>query len=317
MIIEKIERCEINMSIESNQRVCPVCKSSYESATIFLEQNLDQEKINAYTYASRKNPEFMCHELSRCNKCDLIYTGNPPSGGELSENYHMASFDSFEEANDASDAYGTALAKLFYKLKKKNNALEIGTGTGIFLEELKKQGFKNVAGVEPSLSAIEAAPKYRQAWITHGTFDPLTFKENSFDLVCCFMTLEHVFDPMEIAKESYNLLDYGGAVAFVVHDSNAWINKILGSKSPIIDIEHLQIFSKKSVTQLLKNSNFEEIIVRSFKNTYRLSYWIKLLPLPNVLKNILLKTLVLTRLSEIKISINVGNLLAYGIKKKL
>ena len=131
------------------------------------------------------------------------------------------------------------------------------------------------------------------------------------------MTLEHVFDPMDIAKASYNLLDYDGAVAFVVHDSDAWINKILGSKSPIIDIEHLQIFSKKSVTHLLKNSNFEEIIVRSFKNTYKLSYWIKLLPLPSILKNILLKILAITGLSKIKISINVGNLLAYGIKKKL
>ena len=305
------------MSIGSNQRACPVCKSSYANSTIFLEENFDHEKINAYSYASRKNPEFMCHELSRCHECDLIYTGNPPSGMELSENYHMASFDSFEEADDASNSYGVALAELFHKLKKKNSALEIGAGTGIFLEELKRQGFENVTGVEPSLSAIEAAPKYRQTWVTHGTFDPLAFKENSFDLVSCFMTLEHVFDPMDIAKASYNLLDYDGAVAFVVHDSNAWINKILGSKSPIIDIEHLQIFSKKSVTHLLKNSNFEEIIVRSFKNTYKLSYWIKLLPLPSILKNILLKILAITGLSKIKISINVGNLLAYGIKKKL
>ena len=305
------------MSSSITKRACPVCASPYANASIFLEENLDQSKINAYSYASRKNPEFMCYELSRCNQCDLIFTGNPPSGGELSENYHMASFDSLEEANDASDAYGIALANLLHRLNHKNKALEIGAGTGVFLEELKKQGFKDVAGVEPSLSAIEAAPKYRQEWILHGAFDSQVFKENSFDLICCFMTLEHVFDPLEIAQESYNLLDFGGAIAFVVHDSNAWINKILGRKSPIIDIEHLQIFSKKSIAQLLKNSNFEEITVRSFKNKYKLSYWVKLLPLPSVVKSALLKVLYASRLSEIKISINVGNLVAYGIKKKL
>jgi SAM-dependent methyltransferase len=305
------------MSTSVTQRACPVCGSPYANASIFLEENLDHSKINAYSYASRKNPEFMCHELSRCNKCDLIFTGNPPSGGELSENYHMASFDSSEEANDASDTYGISLASLLQRLPHKNNALEIGAGTGIFLEELKKRGFKNVTGVEPSLSAIEAAPKYRQEWVLHGVFDSQVFEKNSFDLVCCFMTLEHIFDPLEIAKESYNLLNFGGAVAFVVHDSNAWINKILGRKSPIIDIEHLQIFSKKSITQLLKNSNFDEITVHSFKNRYKLSYWVKLLPLPSIVKSTMLKILVATRLSEIKISINVGNLVAYGIKSKL
>ena len=306
-----------NMSISGNQRACPVCKSSFANSTIFLEENFDQEKINAYSYASRKNPEFMCHELSRCNECDLIYAGNPPSGIELSESYHLASFDSFDEANDASNSYGIALAELFHNLKKKNSALEIGTGTGIFLEELKKQGFDNVTGVEPSMSAIESAPKYRQKWVLHGTFDPLIFKKNSLDLICCFMTLEHVSDPLELAQQSYTLLDSEGAVAFVVHDSNAWINQMLGKKSPIIDIEHLQIFSKKSITQLLKNSNFEGIIVRSFKNKYKLSYWVKLLPLPSVLKKIFLILLSITMLSEIKISINVGNLLAYGTKRKL
>ena len=67
------------MSTSVTQRACPVCGSPYANASIFLEENLDHSKINAYSYASRKNPEFMCHELSRCNKCDLIFTGNPPS----------------------------------------------------------------------------------------------------------------------------------------------------------------------------------------------------------------------------------------------
>ena len=296
-------------------RSCPVCKSSYESSSIFLKENIDEAKINSFSYASRKDPELMNYELSRCNKCDLIFTGYPPTESNLSANYHEASFNSSKEAKDASDAYGFAFSDLFNALKNKRNALEIGTGTGTFLEELKNQGFKNFTGIEPSISAIEAAPKYRQEWIYHGTFDSSLLINNSYDLICCFMTLEHILDPLEIANQSYDLLESGGAVAFVAHDSNAWINRLLGKKSPIIDIEHLQIFSKQSMMMLLKNSNFEKVTVRSFKNKYRLSYWVKLLPLPNRFKKYLLKFLFFLGLSEIKISINVGNLMAYGFKK--
>ena len=296
-------------------RSCPICKSSYESASFFLKENIEESKINTFSYASRKDPELMNYELSRCNKCDLIFTGYPPTQSNLSANYHEASFDSSIEAEDASDAYGFAFSDLFNSLKSKQNALEIGAGTGTFLEELKKQGFKNVKGIEPSLSAIEAAPKYRQEWIYPGAFDSSLLKNNSYELICCFMTLEHILDPLEIATQSHNLLNSGGAVAFVVHDSDSWINRLLGKKSPIIDIEHLQIFSKKSMLQLLKNSHFERIVIRSFKNKYRLSYWAKLLPLPDQYKKYLLKLLSFLGLSEIKVSINVGNLMAYGFKK--
>ena len=123
-------------------RSCPICKSSYESTSIFLKENIDETKINTFSYASRKDPELMNYELSRCKKCDLIFTGYPPTQSNLSANYHEASFDSSVEAEDASDAYGFAFSDLFNSLKTKQNALEIGTGTGTFLEALKKQGFQ-------------------------------------------------------------------------------------------------------------------------------------------------------------------------------
>ena len=110
------------------------------------------------------------------------------------------------------------------------------------------------------------------------------------------------------------ILNDNGAVAFVVHDHNSIVNKVLGKKSPIIDIEHMQLFSKESIKTLLSLSGYTNIQVRSFYNKYPLKYWVRLLPLPNKLKNLILSFLRFIRADSLKISINVGNLIAYGIK---
>ena len=293
-------------------RNCPVCFSSLSKH--FMDENYDPSKINQYTFASRKNPEFMCYELVECNVCDLVYANSPPSVEELSDLYHEAEFDSNDEATAAARSYIISLEEILKQINKKDTVIDIGTGTGILLDKFKEKGFKKVIGVEPSKPPIDYAPEYRKKWIIHDIFRKSYFEKNSIDLIFCAMTMEHVRDPKEIALDVYELLSNGGAVAFVVHDRRSLVNRILGKKSPIIDLEHLQIFSKKSMFELLDRCGFDNIKIKSFKNTYPLKYWVRLTPLPNFLKNNIIKILKLLLIDKIKISINVGNMLAYGFK---
>ena len=298
-------------------RNCPVCNSGPEMASLFLEKNYDADKVSGFSFASRKNPEFMCHHLVKCSNCDLVYADSPPSVEELAEQYHEASFDSDDEANDASRSYGKALSGLFNIIKNKKRALDIGAGTGVFLDELKAVGFEELVGIEPSLEPIAAAPEHRKEWLKKDIFRQNMFEAETFDFIGCFMTMEHVRDPKLIADESMRILNDNGAVAFVVHDHNSLVNKILGKRSPIIDIEHMQLFSKNSIKELLISSGFINIQVKSFYNKYPLKYWVRLLPLPNSFKSLILKILIFIKMDTLKISINVGNLIAYGIKPEI
>jgi len=295
-------------------RNCPVCDSGPEKTVLFLEKNYDANKVSGFSFASRKNPEFMCHHLIKCLNCDLVYADSPPSVEELAEQYHEAAFDSDDEANDASSSYGKSLLDLFNVMENKNKALDIGAGTGVFLDELKSVGFKDLTGIEPSLEPIAAAPEHRKEWLLNDIFKKNMFESETFDFIGCFMTMEHVRDPKLITDESMRILNKSGAVALVVHDHNSLINKVLGKKSPIIDIEHMQLFSKKSIEVLLVSSGFTNIKVKSFYNRYPLKYWVRLLPLPNKFKNMILTFLRIIRIDSLKVSINVGNLIAYGIK---
>ena len=83
-------------------------------------------------------------------------------------------------------------------------------------------------------------------------------------------------------------------------------------KSPIVDIEHFQIFNKKSIKYLLQSTNFDSIKIKSFKNTYPLSYWIKLLPISKIIKAKFLIFIKKKNYLNLNISINVGNIISIG-----
>lgn len=295
-------------------RSCPVCHTPTENSSLFLDENIDQGRMSSFSYASRKEPEYMCHRLVRCRTCDLIYASNPPEQEELAHSYHVAEYDSTEEANDAAQAYLKAMQPILVKLKQKNKVLEIGSGTGILLELLKNEGFTELVGVEPSSAAIAAAPSHRRDWLREVIFDEHDFEPASFDLICCFMTMEHVREPIATALAASRLLRPGGAFITVTHDYRSLVNRMLGKKSPIIDIEHMQLFSKVSIYELFKRCCFDDITTNPFINSYSLRYWLRLAPLPKGVKRTVEWIINLTGMDRIKIGLNVGNTIAAGFR---
>ena len=296
-----------------HNRSCPVCHSSKEGP-VFVDQNIKAEELTKFAFASRKIPEFFSHRLIRCPDCTVIYAPAVPSNQFLKEAYLEADFDSGDEAQCAAASYGKALERHIAKLRHRGSALEIGTGTGAFLPYLQKWGFSSVIGIEPSIAAIENAHPKIKPLIQMGIFEPKKFKPNSFSFICCFQTLEHVLEPKELVQSCLFLLEPGGMLALVTHDHSAWLNKLLGRRSPIVDIEHLQIFSPQNMELLLKTSGFEEIAIHSIQNSYRLQYWLRLTPIPRTLKNFCFRLAKWSHLGRIKLGVNVGNMLAVGRK---
>lgn len=295
-------------------RPCPVCNKSIDGSTLFLDENIDRTQLSGFSFASRKDPEYMRHHLVRCLGCQLVYAPSPPSQSELANAYHAAEYDSAEEANDAARAYIRALGPTLSQLTQRQRVLEIGAGTGILLELLKSQGFTDVVGVEPSTAAIAAAPPHRRGWLVEGIFDETAFKPTSFDLICCFMTMEHVHDPLSTALAVRRLLRPGGAFVTVTHDYNSFVNRLLGSRSPIIDIEHMQIFSKNSILELFKRCDYKNISAEQFKNYYSPSYWVRLAPLPRLVKNQLRSLLASAGIDRLKLGLKVGNTITAGFR---
>ena len=298
---------------DRNRRPCPICLTFPDKEHVFLDERIDVSKLNEFSFASRKAPEHCCYQMVRCPHCDLVYVDRPPSQSALANAYHAANYDSSEEANDAAASYMDAFAFALQRTRR-HSALEIGTGTGVFLEKLAKFGFEILVGIEPSAAAIAAAPEHRRAWIREGIFKEGDYEPESFDLVCCFMTLEHVRDPRDISESVLRLLRPGGALLTVTHDYRSIVNRLLGRRSPIVDIEHMQLFSRHSIATLLQSTGYTDIKATRFVNKYSVRYWNRLAPLPSGVKDSLDTVMSSIGLDRLKLSINVGNIAAIGFK---
>jgi SAM-dependent methyltransferase len=295
-------------------RACPVCQAGAGRATVFLEASLDPARLTATSFASRKLPEFMSYRLLRCSDCGTVYAVAAPGAEMLADAYAAADYDSSEEAALAADTYAAALARTIAGLPQRGRVLEIGTGTGVLLERLLDAGFAEAMGVEPSRAAIDAASPAVRGLIREGVFVETDFAPASFDLICCFQTLEHVPDPRALVRSCARLLRPGGALALVTHDYTAPLNRLLGRRSPIIDIEHLQLFCRPSLNRLQRDAGLQAQKISAIVNRYPLRYWLRLTPLPGGLKRAMDRLLAVASLDQVRIGVNVGNLLAIGHK---
>lgn len=294
-------------------RPCPVCGSADESR-VFAAPNYDLAQLGRHAFASRKLPEYMHYRLVQCPTCDLVYASPVPSAEGLAQAYDEAAFDSGDEARCAARTYGRLLGPILRRLPDRATAIDVGTGDGAFLEELAAAGFETVIGVEPSAAPIAAARPHVRPWIRHATFRESDFPAAAASLVACFQTLEHLPDPAAFCRSALRLLKPGGAVVFVGHDYRAAVNRLMGRRSPIFDIEHLQLFSRRSMAEMLQRSGFADVQVRPITNRYPLHYWLKLAPLPGFLKRAVYETAKATTLGGMQVPLPVGNIAAVGFK---
>ena len=302
-------------TVEWVERCCPLCGPGAD-ACVFAESNIDLSRLNEFAFASRKLPEYMHSRLCECNGCEVLY-GNPVLPlDSIAAGYEMAAFDSGEEADYASRTYQRLIERLVPRLPDCDAALDIGAGDGAFLERLVESGFTRVCGVEPSAAPIAAAKPHIRGFIRRGLFDPTAFEPGSFSLITCFQTMEHVWDPLAVCRGAYSLLKKGGALVAVVHNRHAMSARLLGRKSPIFDIEHLQLFSIRSSRRLFELAGLSGVQATPIWNRYPLHYWIKLFPLPPAVKGPAISLFRKTRILQMPIPVRAGNLVVYGFRSK-
>lgn len=296
----------------SEDRACPVCGETKSEK--FADEQIDPTKISDYSYASRKQPEFMCLRLVRCVGCSLVYAPNPPDRTFLSAAYADAAYDSIIEAHCAAQSYAHELTPYLPRLYNRNVAVDVGAGSGPLLPWLSNVGFRTVIGVEPSRAAVQAASPSVRPMLREGMFGTELLADVTPSLICSFMTLEHMDEPGLFVKTAYDLLEPGGMIAVVVHNWQGFLNRALGLHSPIIDVEHLQLFNPSSLNTLLKLAGFDDIKIITICNRYPLKYWLRLTPLSPKLKEVIDAILKKLVLSDIILPMRVGNILAIGSK---
>ena len=82
----------------------------------------------------------------------------------------------------------------------------------------------------------------------------------------------------------YQLLKKDGYIVAFNHNANSISAKLLGEKSPIIDIEHPYLYDKQTIRMLFSKNKFHDFKIYSPSNVLSIKHLLWLLPLPRVIK---------------------------------
>ena len=287
-------------------RLCPACGGIGKEK---FSANIEEEKISPFSYSSRKRPELMHYALMECQSCRTLFVEKVPDLDGLIENYVVASFDSRIESEYAAKTYGKYLNRL--DLIRNRRILDIGCGDGTFLKKATSLGAESVLGIEPSHGALESAGEVRNL-IRTIPVEQCDY-QFEFDLVTCFQTLEHLVDPKTVLSKMCSAAISGGYVAVVCHNRLSLVNRLMGRRSPIFDIEHLQMFSVEGLEKIFQSTNLEIVVSKQILNSYPLGYWLRLFPMPKIMKDFF-ESRRDSLLMRIPISLFVGNRLVVAIK---
>jgi SAM-dependent methyltransferase len=293
---------------------CIICEKK-QSLEVLYDANFNFKTLNYKTFSARRIPDGTHYRFLKCKNCGLIFSSPILGDKELAKLYSISTFDYSNESRYLRKTYINYFKKyVFNKKIIDKQILEVGCGNGFFLEELEKLGIKNLYGVEPGISSVNMAKSSIKKTIKVAMFRKSLFPKIQFDAICCFHTFDHLINPEIFLKDIFSLLQNKGKAFFVVHDTKGLSVKLLGQKSPIFDIEHIYLFNESNIKLLFEKQGFKDVRVFKIKNTYEINYWFKLTPIPLVVKQFILYLLKVTRIGEISVSMNAGNIGVVGSK---
>lgn len=295
---------------------CPICETDGSDRELYA-MNFRPQDLNGEVFSARRLPDHLHYRMVRCERCGLLRSDPILPMRELARLYESSRFTYETEARFARATYRSYLEHALPLVRERSRLMEIGCGSGFFLREALRLGFREVWGVEPSTEAISKADADVRRTIRAGLYSEETFPASHFDVICGFQVLDHTPDPAGVLLACMKDLRPGGVALFINHDCGGLSNRLLGELSPIIDVEHTVLFDKRTMRRIFEKCGFVVQEVFSVRNTYPLSYWTKLAPLPRALKSPLLSLLDSGALGKIPLTLRAGNLGIIATKAQL
>ncbi|MGI9077431.1 MAG: class I SAM-dependent methyltransferase [Gemmatimonadaceae bacterium] len=287
---------------------CAICGIEGGSTELY-QANFTLDAFTPEVFSARRIPDRVHYRMVRCDTCSLIRSDPVADAQILARLYAQSTFDYDSEVSNLKRTYGRYLSRVTPHLRsRKGSLLEIGCGNGFFLEEAVSHGYRDVWGVEPSAAAVKLAAAQVRDRIVCDVMHADLFEPEFFDLICFFQVFDHISEPAALLDSCRTLLKPDGLLLFLNHNVDSLSFRLLGRRSPIVDIEHTYLYSPKTLTTLLGRHGFEVCEDGPVFNCYSLRYLSQLLPAPTRLKTIILAAMQQSRVGRVSLSVPLGNL---------
>jgi len=248
---------------------CPICD---RKAIAYVHDSVD------YTVSKKKFSIWECHN------CYLRFTQDVPSQDEIGRYYKAEAYVSH------TDSKKGLINNLYHKVRNitlkskrklvqqetklsKGNILDVGCGTGAFLNEMKTAGW-NITGLEPDKKASKNAEKLYKI----KTQDPeelFQLPKKSYDVITMWHVLEHVHQLHEYIKTLHDLINDNGRIFIAVPNYTSYDASHYEEHWAAYDVpRHLYHFSPQSMEVLLNQHGLK---LKSIKPMWFDSFYVSML----------------------------------------
>lgn len=256
--------------------------------------NIELETINCPLCGSQKHEKFLTtfdrfnlnteldFQIVACLTCDFKFLNPRPKPEVISRFYESEGYQPFlstQSRLNLSDRIYRLVRKAaiigkrssIEKLKSRGKLLDVGCGTGEFLDEMQKHGWQ-VEGIEKDTEAAEFARRKYSLNIHTTSLGECNFPEKSFDVITMWHVLEHLYQPLESLKTVQMLSKDDGVILVATPNISSFDAGFYKTNWVALDApRHLSHFNSESMTAFcqlakLKVTKFGQMPLDAFYN---------------------------------------------------
>jgi SAM-dependent methyltransferase len=160
-------------------------------------------------------------------------------------------------------SYGFAfrLIKRHFKSAGPKSVLEVGTGSGFFLEFLMKEyPGASAAGVEYDERLLEVTrARAPRAICVQGNAETFDLSPQTFDLIVSFQVIEHLYEPERLVRQARRHLAPGGLLILTTPNLASVGARYMGPKWHGYRDDHVSLKSADQWTSLVESQGFRAV----------------------------------------------------------
>jgi trans-aconitate methyltransferase len=234
-------------------RSCPICENK-------KNELLFKQSFSSFSDANLLNG----YDVVACSNCGFCYSDAIPSQDKFDVYYrelskYESNSDELRELPYDKHRFSVMVdyLKPFFDNANEHIA-EVGCATGFLLSLIKKQGYTNLTGIDPSPACTAAAKKHYNINVLTNTISNIELEKGSVDFLILVGVLEHIKDLNVSLKRLWELLSPNGKFFIAVPDGSQYFN---GQDAPFqeFSVEHINFFGPQSLENLMNKNGFLKV----------------------------------------------------------
>jgi SAM-dependent methyltransferase len=161
----------------------------------------------------------------------------------------------FAAAMGSLDRAKLRLVNRYTTLDGRSSVLDVGCGSGSFLQRLRRTSGASVAGVD--FVDLSARPEFEGVEFHHGVFCDQAVGHDRFDLVTMWHFLEHDYEPRRSLAHARTALKPGGTLLVEVPRLDSVSFRLFANRWPGLQApQHTAVYDRQSLLDLVSREGF-------------------------------------------------------------